>query len=127
MLNRINTVAVVGAGYMGGGIAQSLALAGMQVTLADASEAATQASLERLLTEAAQFEEQGLFVAGATDIIRKNLHTAPSIEAASMMAGGTSARNERIIHTAIGRFIDVYRTMRMTMLSGWWMTFVANR
>ena len=82
MLDRINTVAVVGAGYMGGGIAQSLALAGMQVTLADASEAATQASLERLLAEAAQFEEQGLFVAGAADIIRKNLHTAPSIEAA---------------------------------------------
>lgn len=82
MLDRINTVAVVGAGYMGGGIAQSLALAGMQVTLADASAATTQAALERLLAEAAEFEQQGLFAAGAADIVRNNLHTAPSIEEA---------------------------------------------
>ena len=32
---------------------------------------------------------------------------APSIEAASSISTGTSARNERIIHTAIGRFIEV--------------------
>ena len=32
---------------------------------------------------------------------------APSICAASRIATGTSARNERIIHTAIGRFIEV--------------------
>ena len=30
-MNPIKTVAVVGAGYMGGGIAQSLALAGFDV------------------------------------------------------------------------------------------------
>jgi len=82
MLNKINTVAVVGAGYMGGGIAQVLALAGMQVTLADASSEATQASLARLLTEAAQFEQQGLFPKGAAETIGKNLHAASSIEEA---------------------------------------------
>ena len=80
MFDKINTVAVVGAGYMGGGIAQVLALAGMQVTLADASSAATEASHARLLTEAAQFEQQGLFPAGATETIRANLHIAASIE-----------------------------------------------
>ena len=82
MLDRINTVAVVGAGYMGGGIAQSLALAGMQVTLADASAQATTSSLERLLREAEQFEQQGLFPAGGTETIRRNLRAAASIEEA---------------------------------------------
>ncbi len=32
---------------------------------------------------------------------------APSIDAASMISTGTSARNDRNIHTAIGRFIAV--------------------
>ena len=32
---------------------------------------------------------------------------APSTWAASMISRGTSCRNERIIHTAIGRFIEV--------------------
>ena len=32
---------------------------------------------------------------------------APSIWAASSISTGTSARKERIIHTAIGRFIEV--------------------
>ena len=32
---------------------------------------------------------------------------APSIAAASSISTGTSDRNERIIHTAIGRFIEV--------------------
>ena len=82
MLEKINNVAVIGAGYMGGGIAQSLALAGMQVTLADVSAEATRSALERLLREAAQFEEQGLFPAGATAIIRGNLRAAASIEEA---------------------------------------------
>jgi 3-hydroxybutyryl-CoA dehydrogenase len=82
MVDRINTVAVVGAGYMGGGIAQSLALTGMQVTLTDASPDATKASYERLLNEATQFESQGLFPKGGTETIRKNLHAAASIEEA---------------------------------------------
>ena len=44
---------------------------------------------------------------GATIRRRIVIVLAPSIGAASMIAGGTSARNERIIHTAIGRFIEV--------------------
>jgi len=39
------------------------------------------------------------------------------IDAASRIAGGISARNERIIHTAIGRFIEVYRITSRKMLS----------
>ncbi len=79
-MREINHVAVVGAGYMGGGIAQCLALAGMDVQLADANAEATRASLIRLIGEAEQFEAQGLFAPGAAAAIRARLHAAPSIE-----------------------------------------------
>ena len=42
---------------------------------------------------------------------------APSILAASNSSPGTSRKKERIIHTAIGRFIAVYRMMRVQTLS----------
>ncbi len=80
MISRIERVAVIGAGYMGGGIAQSLAIAGMDVVLADASPEATERALERLLREAGEFETQGLFPAGAADAVRTRLRTATSIE-----------------------------------------------
>jgi 3-hydroxybutyryl-CoA dehydrogenase len=67
---------------MGGGIAQSLALAGVDVQLADANSELTRKSLERLLAEADQFEREGLFDPGSTAIIQNRLHAADSIEAA---------------------------------------------
>jgi 3-hydroxybutyryl-CoA dehydrogenase len=79
---EINKVAQVGAGYMGGGIAQSLANSGFQVWLADADADATRTNHERLLAEAERFEAQGLFPPGSTERIRANLHVAPSIEEA---------------------------------------------
>jgi 3-hydroxybutyryl-CoA dehydrogenase len=79
---EINKVAQVGAGYMGGGIAQSLANTGLQVWLADVDAEATRRAHERLLKEAEQFEAQGLFPPGSADRIRANLHVAPSIEEA---------------------------------------------
>jgi len=82
VIEKIQTVAVIGAGYMGGGIAQSLAMAGMKVILSDVSPQATQASLERLLREAGEFEAQGLFPAGAADKIKEYLTAADSIESA---------------------------------------------
>jgi 3-hydroxybutyryl-CoA dehydrogenase len=82
MVTTISSVAVVGTGYMGGGIAQSLALAGLPVTIADVSTEATEAAHARLLAEARQFEDSGLYDAGATETIRANLRTAGSIEEA---------------------------------------------
>jgi 3-hydroxybutyryl-CoA dehydrogenase len=81
-MRKIETVAVVGAGYMGGGIAQSLAIAGADVRLADVDAEATRASHARLLTEGEQFEQQGLFPPGSTDLLREHLHAAGSIEQA---------------------------------------------
>ncbi|TFD56947.1 3-hydroxyacyl-CoA dehydrogenase family protein [Cryobacterium sp. Hh7] len=82
MIERIQTVAVIGAGYMGGGIAQSLASAGFAVTIADVSAEASRAQLERLLTESQQFEDQGLFAQGSTETVRTNLRAADTIEEA---------------------------------------------
>ena len=72
-MNPIKTVAVVGAGYMGGGIAQSLALAGFDVRICDVDAGATDAAIERLHREALEFEDQGLFPAGSADLIAEHL------------------------------------------------------
>jgi 3-hydroxybutyryl-CoA dehydrogenase len=82
MAKVLNRVAVVGAGYMGGGIAQSLALAGYDVTIADADKEKSQAAILRLLQEAKDFEHQGLFPEGAAKQISDHLQDGGSIEAA---------------------------------------------
>ena len=54
---------------------------------------------------------------GMTIVRSVRVSEQPSMDAASSTSAGTSARNERIIHTAIGRFIDVYRMISNQMLS----------
>lgn len=78
----ISTVTIVGAGYMGGGIAQVLAIAGFDVTIADVSVDNANASLERLRAEARQFEEQGLFSPGSADLVEQNISAGKTIEEA---------------------------------------------
>lgn len=80
MITSIRTVAVVGAGYMGGGIAQSLAAAGFPVVIADVSAHAALAARERLISEATEFEREGLFAPGAAERVERNLSVADSIE-----------------------------------------------
>lgn len=75
-------IAVVGSGYMGGGIAQVLALAGHTVRIADVSAEIAQQNLERLLTETAQFVADGLFPEDAVERVRAHLSAAESIEVA---------------------------------------------
>ncbi|HXH33071.1 MAG TPA: 3-hydroxyacyl-CoA dehydrogenase family protein [Plantibacter sp.] len=77
-----HTIAVVGSGYMGGGIAQVLALAGHSVRIADISEEIARNNFDRLIAEAEQFVVDGLFPADAVERIRTNLSPAASIEAA---------------------------------------------
>ena len=60
----IEHIAVVGAGYMGGGIAQVFAMAGMDVVIVDADPILTTRHLERLRHEAEDFENRGLFELG---------------------------------------------------------------
>jgi 3-hydroxybutyryl-CoA dehydrogenase len=79
MTNRIERIAVVGAGYMGGGIAQVFAMAGFDVVIVDADSDLTRRHLERLYSEAEDFEAQGLFEAGSAELIRANLRAADSV------------------------------------------------
>ncbi|MET0713304.1 MAG: 3-hydroxyacyl-CoA dehydrogenase family protein [Mycetocola sp.] len=80
MTNRI--IAVVGSGYMGGGIAQVLALSGATVRIADISEEIATKNYERLVEEARQFVADGLFPADAVERIQSNVSPAASIEEA---------------------------------------------
>ncbi|UUL76282.1 3-hydroxyacyl-CoA dehydrogenase family protein [Pseudarthrobacter sp. Fe7] len=75
-------IAVVGSGYMGGGIAQVLALAGARVALADVSAEIAQSNYERLLRESDEFVAAGLFPANATEKLKENLWAAKDIEEA---------------------------------------------
>lgn len=73
MTSTINSVTVVGAGYMGGGIAQVLALSGISVDIVDVDVETSLRGLDRLLEEAQQFEDQELYAPGSTETIRANL------------------------------------------------------
>lgn len=78
----IENVTVVGAGYMGGGIAQVLGMAGFTVTISDADADTTHRHLDRLYAEAHAFEEQGLFDPGSAALVEANLRAADSLAAA---------------------------------------------
>ena len=79
MTEQIEQIAVVGAGYMGGGIAQVFAIAGLDVMICDVDSDLTRRHLDRLRREAEDFEEQGLFARGAADLVQRNLRVADTI------------------------------------------------
>ncbi|MCD1269034.1 3-hydroxyacyl-CoA dehydrogenase family protein [Microbacterium sp. MEC084] len=78
----MTTIAIVGSGYMGGGIAQVLALAGYDVRIADVSAEIAASSLQRLIAEAGQFAADGLFPEDAVERVTQRITAAESIEAA---------------------------------------------
>jgi len=75
-------IAIVGSGYMGGGMAQVFALAGYPCSLADVDEDTARTGRRRLVAEADRFESAGLFPAGASDRVAANILAAASIEEA---------------------------------------------
>ena len=75
-------IAVVGSGYMGGGIAQVLALSGATVVIADISTEIAQKNYDRLINESKEFVAAGLFPEGSTEKLEKHLSPAASIEEA---------------------------------------------
>jgi 3-hydroxybutyryl-CoA dehydrogenase len=74
------TIAVIGSGYMGGGIAQILAISGATVLIADISAEIAQNNYDRLIRESRDFVAAGLFPENATELIEANLSPAASIE-----------------------------------------------
>jgi 3-hydroxybutyryl-CoA dehydrogenase len=79
MRTAIEKVAVIGAGYMGGGIAQSLAINGVDVVMADRDPAITARAFDRLTAETATLQAQGLVPPGSTDRLAAHLSVAASI------------------------------------------------
>ncbi|HET7414513.1 MAG TPA: 3-hydroxyacyl-CoA dehydrogenase family protein [Arthrobacter sp.] len=75
-------VAIVGSGYMGGGIAQVLALSGATVVLADVSADVAEKNYQRLINESKDFVADGLFPEGATEKLEQHLTVAASVEEA---------------------------------------------
>lgn len=82
MTSRIESVAVIGSGYMGGGIAQSLAINGVDVVIADKDATITARSYDRVVAETEALERQGLFPAGSLMRLKDHLSGADSIAAA---------------------------------------------
>ncbi|HEX5907554.1 MAG TPA: 3-hydroxyacyl-CoA dehydrogenase family protein [Propionibacteriaceae bacterium] len=79
MTAQIEHIAVIGAGYMGGGIAQVFAMAGLDVAICDADPTLTSRHLDRLRREADDFEQRGLIEPGSADRVQKNLRAAESM------------------------------------------------
>jgi 3-hydroxybutyryl-CoA dehydrogenase len=75
-------IAIVGSGYMGGGMGQVFALAGHDVILSDVTGEIARANLERVRSETADFERQGLYPEGATERVTARIVAAESIEEA---------------------------------------------
>lgn len=80
--DTISTTAVVGSGYMGGGIAQVLAMHGYKVILGDIDAETAERARVRLVRQARDFEAHGLLPEGASKTIEGNLVAAASIEEA---------------------------------------------
>lgn len=80
--DTISTTAVVGSGYMGGGIAQVLALHGYRVALGDIDGDSAERARVRLVEQARDFETHRLLPEDASKIIEANLVAAASIEEA---------------------------------------------
>ena len=75
-------VAVVGGGYMGGGMAQTLAAHGIACVLVDATAELSRKRVEHLYEEADTYTADGLISASAAAAIRDNLSSGESLESA---------------------------------------------
>ena len=80
-------IAVIGAGYMGQGIAQVLATAGHACVLADASAKRATSALEQLLAKATTHEADGLVEEGTVAAVTSRISAATSTAEAVTGAG----------------------------------------
>lgn len=72
-------LAVIGCGYMGGGIAQVLAAGGFKVNIWDADQKKTQLARERLIEESQQFADSGLTGPAFAESVEANIRAASSL------------------------------------------------
>lgn len=74
-----NRVGIVGSGWMGGGIAQAAAQAGLQVHLHDADQGALDRALETLSREFDRRHERGRMSREEAAAARSRIHAAPQL------------------------------------------------
>jgi 3-hydroxybutyryl-CoA dehydrogenase len=79
-------VAVIGAGYMGAGMAAAFALGGHRVILADATVDLARAGRQRLLDEAADFVDLGIYPEDAQTMISELVAVGTSVANAASQA-----------------------------------------
>lgn len=77
----VAVAAVVGLGYMGGGIAASIARAGVQCRVFDADAGRTAARIQELTAEFARLAEDGLIPGDEARAVAENLVPGSSLEA----------------------------------------------
>ena len=76
-------VAIIGAGYMGRGIAEVLALANVSCSLADLTPERAGSAARTLFTEAERHERDGLIAPGSALALRDRVRAARSVEDAT--------------------------------------------
>lgn len=77
------SVAVVGAGYMGRGIAEVFAIAGQRTLISDVTAERADSALATLIAETERHAADGLVAPDAPDLVRALVGAAPSTEAAA--------------------------------------------
>ncbi len=81
-MKRYTRLAIVGAGYMGGGIAQTLAQSGVHCTLLDAVDGAAQSRRDQIVDSVPQLVADGFLTAEAGERLAANLHASDDFDAA---------------------------------------------
>ena len=81
-VNDIRKIAVLGAGTMGPGIAQTYAMGGCEVTVWTRSESTRLKALEALKKSLATFAEEGLLAPGEETAVLGRIRFAPTVEEA---------------------------------------------
>src|SRR5690242_13540791 len=81
--NSIESVAVIGGGLMGSGIAQVVAQAGLQVTVVDINEQALARTLQRIERSLERLVGAGKLGAGEVQQVLGRLTTTTELEAAA--------------------------------------------
>lgn len=80
-MKRYTRLAIVGAGYMGGGIAQTLAQSGVHCTLLDAVDGAAQSRRDQIVDSVPQLVSDGFLTAEAGERLAANLYASDDFDA----------------------------------------------
>jgi len=96
MTDTIATIGVLGAGQMGGGIAQVAAGKGIRVLLADVDRARAEGGKARIATSLGKLVEKGKIAAGDRDALLANIEPVDGIAAFSRVDFAIEAATEQI-------------------------------